>query len=161
MARFPLYATMVTLVAVVAVTALTWSGRRGVPPSAKALEATLLAPCCWSGTLATHESPLASELREEIESRAAKGETTEAIEADMVTRYGERVRAMPSAGAFSNAIVIVIDLLLLAMGGLAVILFRWRRGHANALARRTPATEATKPTRDALDDRIDAELAEL
>ncbi len=161
MVRFPLGVALVTVLAIAAVTALTWSGSQAVAaPSPKALEAALLAPCCWNGTLATHDSPLASELRGEIETRSDKGETTAAIEADLVTRYGERVRAMPAAGAFSNVMVIALDVLIAAMGALALMLSRWRRNAANDQA--APARRgAAPPERDAYDERIDAELADL
>lgn len=170
MAKLPLTVVFVTSLLVAGVTAFGWSSSRStVPPSAKALEATLLAPCCWNGTLATHDSPVATELRDEIESRSAKGETTVAIEGDLVSRYGEKIRAMPSAGAFTNAVVIALDLLIITMAGLAILLFRWRRNSTHAAPSRSKSTAAAAATtaanaatkRDAYDDRIDADLAEL
>jgi cytochrome c-type biogenesis protein CcmH len=130
------------------------------PASAKGLEASLLAPCCWNGTLATHDSPLASDLRGEIEARSAGGEATVAIEADLVTRYGDRIRAMPSGGAFTNAIVIVIDLLIFAIAAMAVSLHRWRQAPAKEEARPAPG-EGASSRRDHHDDAIDRELASL
>jgi cytochrome c-type biogenesis protein CcmH len=55
-------------------------------PSAKALESRLYAPCCYGGTLDIHGSDLARVLRAEIETRIARGETTESIQADFVSR---------------------------------------------------------------------------
>ncbi|MFN9942632.1 MAG: cytochrome c-type biogenesis protein CcmH, partial [bacterium] len=55
----------------------------------------LLAPCCWNQTLDIHESELATALRAEISDRIRRGEHGDAVERDMVARYGERVRATP------------------------------------------------------------------
>lgn len=58
----------------------------------------LRAPCCWKQTLDVHASPLADELREEIKRRVGAGESVAAIEADLVVRYTDRIRAVPNAG---------------------------------------------------------------
>jgi cytochrome c-type biogenesis protein CcmH len=63
----------------------------------KSVEAHLLAPCCWNGTLDVHESELASALRREIRGRLRGGEGVEAIEESLVARYGERMRAAPKS----------------------------------------------------------------
>lgn len=65
---------------------------------AASLIARLRAPCCWNQTLDVHSSPTADGLRDEIRRRAAAGETIPAIEADVVKRYGDRIRAVPTAG---------------------------------------------------------------
>lgn len=62
------------------------------------LEGRLLAPCCWNGTLDIHGSPLASSLRAEILRRLTAGESVVVIEADLVARHGERIRAIPYPG---------------------------------------------------------------
>lgn len=58
----------------------------------------LLAPCCWRDPLRAHPSPLADELRAEIQARLAAGETAAQIEDDLVLRYSERIRALPAGG---------------------------------------------------------------
>lgn len=145
---------LVAVCAIAALTAATWSSSSTAAPSATALEGALLAPCCWNGTLATHDSPVATELRHEIEGRAASGETTTAIEADLVGRYGERIRAMPKSGAFSNALVLALDAGILALAALVVVLRRWRRAGRDE-------ERPTETPRDAYDARIDDELAQL
>jgi cytochrome c-type biogenesis protein CcmH/NrfF len=157
MGSLPVRVVLAAVVAIVAVSALGWSSSgAAVPASASALEAALLAPCCWTGTLSTHDSPVAAELRQEIEARAGKGESTVAIEADLVGRYGSRIRAMPSVGAFTNALVIAVDLLIVVMATLAITISRWRRPSSTS----TLVAAAPLP-RDAYDDRIEAELADL
>lgn len=57
-----------------------------------------MAPCCWRQPLRDHESELASQLRQEVRERLATGETSASVEADLVQRYGERIRALPGGG---------------------------------------------------------------
>lgn len=124
-------------------------------PGEAIVEGRLLAPCCYMQTLDVHESPIATELRLEVRTRLAAGESPEAIEDDFAVRYGERVRAVPRGrdprvGMF----LIAISLLVAAAIALGVLVRRWRR---------TPldAPRAVSERRDAYDERIDAELREL
>lgn len=123
-------------------------------PGEAVVEARLLAPCCYLQTLDVHESPLATELRAEVHARLVAGETPEAIEDDFAVRYGERVRAFAKGKDPRNGMTLFVAAAVGACGVmLAMALRRWRR----TKPRRTVATT----TRDALDDRIDAELADL
>lgn len=117
----------------------------------KALESRLYAPCCYGGTLDTHDSELARSLREEIESRWAHGETSDAIQADMVARYGEKVLAARSDAPIRSMTVLVASVLGVAAIALLMLFRRWTR---------RPSAAGTTP-QDALDERIDAELARL
>lgn len=125
---------------------------------AKALEARLNAPCCYGGTLDIHESDLARSLREEIESRLARGESSDAIQADFVARYGDRVLAARSDSPIRAIGIGIVLAAISAAAGLALLLRRWtRRGRDEDLG--DPST--SREPRDALDERIDAELADL
>ncbi len=122
-------------------------------PGAAALESRLYAPCCWGGTLDVHDSELARDLRKEIETRLARGETTETVQADFVARYGERVLA-----ARSDRPIAAMGLFVLALVGLVGVLLAAR------LRRWTRPAQVPRPTSaapDALDARVDAELAEM
>ncbi|MFW5925864.1 MAG: cytochrome c-type biogenesis protein [Myxococcota bacterium] len=136
---------------------------RSQPTSAElALAGRLLAPCCWSQTLDVHNSEPALELRREIRTRLGRGESAEAIEADIVARYGDRIRAVPEDSPLSA--VAAGMLTLVGIAGIAVLFLglRWRR--RSAAARRDDAepgpapTEPASPERHALDARLDAEL---
>lgn len=123
---------------------------------ARALEGRLLAPCCWQQTLDIHESPLSSALRGEIEERLASGESAAAIEADMVERFGQRVRALPTEGQLSASMFVAAAAGVAAAGALAFTVRRWlQRGQVQA--RKAPI----EGPRDAYDDRLDDALAEL
>lgn len=86
----------------------------------------LLAPCCWQQTLDVHESPLATELREEIRGRLIAHETPEAIETDMVSRYGDRIRAVPKGGDPRLPLgLLTVGLALLVGVGLFFLVRSW------------------------------------
>ena len=120
---------------------------------AKALESRLWAPCCYGGTLDTHESELARSLRDEIETRLAHGDTTATIQADLVERYGDKVLAARSDAPIRQmGLVLAICAVILA-ATLAFLVRRWTR--------RSAAPALSSGPRDAFDDRIDAELEDV
>lgn len=123
---------------------------------AERLEGRLLAPCCWNQTLDTHGSEIAYALRREIRTRLKAGETPEQVEADLIERYGSRLRAVPDRVPLAGAALFGWAGMGLAGVGLAVLLVRWRR--ARSLS--APAAPAAAG-RDALDERLDAELRRL
>ena len=134
----------------------------GYVQGASSLESRLLAPCCWNQTLDMHGSEMASDLRKEIRKRLAAGEDSAAIEADIVGRYGDKIRAVPPGSPLGKT----ASLLAIAMGGAGVsavfLLLRWRRRSAAAAATEKAAQKKRgKNTRDGLDDRIDAELERM
>ncbi len=140
-------------------------GLRSAPASANgetgalAIETRLLAPCCWNGTLDTHDSELARTLRSEIETRVAHGESGARIESDMVERYGAKMRALPHEEALKMMLAGAALLVLGAGAFLFTRIRKWRREDA-ALA---PMVVSSGPRAhaDAYDARIDAELADV
>jgi cytochrome c-type biogenesis protein CcmH len=134
-------------------------------PSAKALEAKLLAPCCYGGTLDIHDSEMSRELRHEIEDRVARGESTEAVENDFVERYGSRVRALPNEKAMSNVITGLLAMFGISGAVLVTVMVRrsskQRREDDTDGARAKKALAGKAQPRDALDDRLDAELEDV
>lgn len=132
-------------------------------PGAKALEARLLAPCCWNGTLDMHDSELAQSLRREIEERAGRGESIDAIEADMLGRYGARMRGLPNAGALSSTVVALFAAIAAGAIGIGAMVVRWRRNSSREAhaVRGERDVHAVRGERDAYDVRLDAELRDL
>lgn len=128
------------------------------PAGAKALESRLYAPCCYGGTLDIHESDLARSLREEIESRLARGESSDVIQSDFVARYGDKVLAARSDLPIRAMGIGLALLAMLSAVGLVVVMRRWTR---RARDEAPLSSLALSGTRDELDERIDAELAEL
>ena len=164
----------VLLLAAIAPTAAAQSGAATDDPElesrARALEGRIRAPCCWNQTLDIHSSEISQELRHEIRQRMRAGDTADEIQADFVARYGERILAVPPGnplGTFATALLVVG---LLAGGGVFYMGFRWRkRGRtADAASKAAAKSDETKSAsgekapgdaeRDALDERLDAEL---
>ncbi len=117
--------------------------------AATELEERLLAPCCWNQTLDIHASPLASSIRSEIRRRLEAGETVAQVEADLVARHGERIRAVPHAGFMRP-----VGMGLLAVAGIAffgVVAFGRRRSKVPPAP--TPPTIAAAD-RQALDQAL-------
>ncbi|WP_437942322.1 cytochrome c-type biogenesis protein CcmH [Sorangium sp. So ce341] len=124
-------------------------------PGEKALAARLLAPCCWNQTLDVHESAVTSELRREIRARLRRGETADAIEQDLVARYGERLRAAPSSGVLGKVALALMLGIAATFLGVFALLRSWRRGAAQP----SPSSGAvTAAVRDEYDERLDDEL---
>lgn len=129
---------------------------------ARALEARLMAPCCWVGTLDGHESPLASTLRDEIGRRLAGSEPATSIEDDLALRYGERIRAVPKGSDPRGGLMVGASLgVAVALAALVATLRRWTARSAAVSAVGTAAAAYAPHPRDAYDDRIDDELARL
>lgn len=64
----------------------------------KDIEKSLMAPCCWSGTVNDHGH---SELEQEIQSMVEAGQTKDQIMNHYVRIYGERILAIPVAQGFN------------------------------------------------------------
>jgi cytochrome c-type biogenesis protein CcmH len=126
--------------------------------SAKALEATLLAPCCFNGTIDTHESEIARSLRTEIETRIHDGETSDAIQADMVERYGRAIVANPHFNALAVASEVMIALMIVAAAALFLRVKVWtKNARENKTMTLIHPTASEAPT-DEYDRRLDEEL---
>ena len=101
------------------------------------------------------ESPQATAERNEISKLVDQGLTKQQVKDRLVAQYGDQVLAEPGSDGIGLAAYLVpIVLVLLALGGLAVVVPRWR---ANGTA------EPTAPTGPALSDadarRLDEDLA--
>jgi len=123
-------------------------------PGERALVGRLVAPCCYQQTLDVHTGPAADALRAEVRRRLWAGESSEAIEEDLVSRYGPKVLAVPPGNPIAAVATSLAALTLVAGAGLLVVVRRWRK--AGQRAAPTPAT--TESTRDAYDERLDDEL---
>jgi cytochrome c-type biogenesis protein CcmH len=68
---------------------------------ARAIEAQLIAPCCWSQPVSVHDSPAAQEVRQEIRAMLAAGRSRDEIFEAFVERHGIRILAEPPARGVS------------------------------------------------------------
>jgi cytochrome c-type biogenesis protein CcmH len=127
---------------------------------AQVLEGQLLAPCCWNQTLDIHGSETSNGLRREIRERLRSGQTVDAIRDDIITRYGNRILAVPPSSPLKN-LAIVLSMIFGAAGfGAVVLLRRWRRRNEDEQAK---GKHGAKPNaqRDEWDDRLESELDQL
>jgi cytochrome c-type biogenesis protein CcmH len=134
-----------------------------VVEGAAALEGRIRAPCCWNQTLDIHGSEVSTELRREIRRRLTAGETQEAIQADFVRRYGERILAVPPGNPLKDLGVLLSIAFGAAGVGAAFMVLRWRRRTllSRAADEKAKKTKTAKRERDAWDDQIDSELERL
>lgn len=91
------------------------------------LHAKIMAPCCWSETLTDHKSPLADELRREIDERIAAGNSDREILAALKQRYGRRILAEPDGR--SGTLLRTTPFVVLGLGAVwaVFLLRRWTR----------------------------------
>jgi cytochrome c-type biogenesis protein CcmH len=129
-------------------------------PGEHELEGRLFAPCCWTQTLDIHESGIAETLRREIRERLRAGERSADVEADLVSRYGAQILAVPTGRDPREQIV------WLTLGGMGLVLVglflaarRWARGSTDSVAHAAVSETVVEP--DAIDARIEAELEKL
>jgi cytochrome c-type biogenesis protein CcmH len=129
-----------------------------------ALEQRLMAPCCWVQTLDVHESPVAQDLRTEIHRRLGAGEPAAQIEADLVSRYGDRIRAMPPGNPLAKTASVVAFGVAVAAILLVLLMKRWirrQRAVEASEAANAPAKAAKAPERDEYDDKLDEQLRKM
>jgi cytochrome c-type biogenesis protein CcmH len=119
-------------VAVVALALIVGGAGRGKGPQSAAartdaIAADLRCPVCQGLSIADSHSPTAESIREDIRRRVDAGDSTAAIKASYVARYGEWILLKPeTSGAGALVWVLPVAALLLAAGGLALAFRRWR-----------------------------------
>lgn len=125
----------------------------------RAIQSRLLAPCCWNGTLDSHESPLADQIRGEIRERLRRGEAGASIEADLIHRYGDRIRAVPRDGDTRPMVPVLVAVAMAISSTLLIRFVRRRIRRADKVAPAAPSGPGAP--RDDYDARLDEELARL
>lgn len=128
----------------------------GYVPGADRLEGRIRAPCCWNQTLDIHSSEVASALKREIRTRLRRGDAADAIEADIVARYGEKILAVPDKSPLKGFAIGLSAAMGLAGVAAAFMLVRWRRRSTQGQGAVKPAELSTE--RDDLDERLDREI---
>jgi cytochrome c-type biogenesis protein CcmH len=111
--------------------------------------------CVECGTvLSVSSSPVAQQERAFIREQIAAGRDKAQIKAALVDEYGEEVLAQPEADGFNAALwAVPIVLVLLAVGGIAVAIGRWRANAGEPVEAELPPELSAEDAR-----RLDAEL---
>lgn len=94
---------------------------------AQAIAGSVRCPTCAGQSVASSDAPAAAQIRAEIDRRVAAGETADQIEAALVSSYGEGILLTPPASGIGALVwVVPVAAVVLALGGLALALRRWR-----------------------------------
>jgi cytochrome c-type biogenesis protein CcmH len=157
-----LYAPVLAAVAVLAAAALIAGALGAFRPGAAPehgwtiaqLSTELMCPTCET-RLDQSSSPQANQIRRELGRLRARGESRSAAKRTLASQYGSEVLADTPRSGFGALAWLAPTALLLAGGGLAVLLARrWRGAEA-------PAPALAGPERDRLEQQLDDELARL
>jgi cytochrome c-type biogenesis protein CcmH len=124
---------------------------------ARAIEALLIAPCCFSQQVSVHQSPAADQVRRDIRRRLAAGETRQRILDAYVAQYGPRVLAEPPARGSGRLLYVLPPLAFLLTAGWVIVLVR-RLTHSRA--NETAPSEAPTDAH-AYSARLDEQLRDL
>jgi cytochrome c-type biogenesis protein CcmH len=125
---------------------------------ARTLETQLVAPCCWSQQVSVHQSPAATEVRQDIRRRLSRGETPQQVLDAYVTQFGTHVLVVPPATGFNVMLYAVPPVALLASAGLVLVLVR---RFTQAKPDEADAAAGRPPAEDEYNDRLDEELKDL
>jgi cytochrome c-type biogenesis protein CcmH len=131
---------------------------QSVEQQAGAVTHRLLSPYCPGLLLADCGSQRARDLRAEILQRLQRGETVDAVERDLVARFGPAIRTVPAFGGFG--LVVWLGPLALGVAGLgfAVLVVRRAASHESP-----PVVVECRAAQDdaRLDERLQRELDAL
>ncbi len=116
----------------------------------------LMAPCCWSGTVDSHQSPAAEEIKAQIRAALQQGYTERQILDSFVAAYGERILAKPKAVGF-NLMAWILPAIAILLGGVGA--WKFLRHSSQPPAKVKPAKPA--PSDDPYVQRLERELEEF
>ena len=125
---------------------------------AKAIEALLIAPCCWSQQVSVHQSPVTDEIRQNIRQLLNDGKTRQQIVDVYVAEYGDRILAEPPARGFNR--LFYVGPWLFLFGSVGLVVRRDSKTARTPVAATAAPEPAARPTEDE-SDRIDEELRNL
>lgn len=90
------------------------------PPNTKLLH-EFMAPCCWQQRLDEHDSPLAAQVRQQINDWSAAGWTEEQIRKRLISEFG--VCILPEPEGAKAVALYGAPLLVMVTGGGSVLFF--------------------------------------
>ena len=132
-----------------------------VETEARAIDAMLIAPCCFSQQVSVHDSPAADEVRRDVRTRLAAGETRKQIVDAYVAQYGKRILAVPPPAGFDVTLYVtpVAVFLATAVAGVLAIRRFTRRASNDPAQSGPPAGVAGASAED--EARLDDELRDM
>jgi cytochrome c-type biogenesis protein CcmH len=135
------------------ITSLTTAQRAEI----KKVEEKLLAPCCYSQSIARHPSDIAEQMRAEVAEMVAEGKGETEILNHYRALYGERIIAVPDGKTGQLLFALPVGAFL---SGIVVLIFFMRKMLAH---RPAPSKTLTSPTplRDSLREEIERHMGDI
>ena len=135
---------------------------------ARKIDGELIAPCCWTQTVADHQSDIAAQMKAQTRSLVAEGKSEREILDSYVAAYGEEILASPRLEGFNLlAYALPAVVFVLAGGVVMVAARRWRRNVVDGAALEVAGVQAgagdgsAPPAKDddAVRSRLEQELS--
>jgi cytochrome c-type biogenesis protein CcmH len=140
------------------------AGRQAAVPNseteARAIEAMLIAPCCFSQQLSVHESPASDEVRRDVRARLAAGETRRQILDAYVAQYGKRILAEPPAAGFDLTLYVAPAIVFVATAAFGLLAIRRFTRRALMQSNRPDGPVGTDVS-SSEEEKLDDELREM
>lgn len=119
------------------------------------IKQSVMAPCCWSGTVYDHGH---SQMEEEIDKFVAEGKTKAEILDYYVGIYGERILAIPIASGF-NLFAWIGPIFIAIVGVILIIVYI--RSNKKLPDSRKPEKDREKHPAGKFDDEVEKELEKM
>jgi cytochrome c-type biogenesis protein CcmH len=128
---------------------------------ARALEAALVAPCCWSQQVSVHQSPAADEIRQDVRRRLARGQTRQQVLDHYVGMFGERILVEPPARGTGLMLYVFPPIaMILSAAGIVALVKRATAGRSRATPADAGAADGARPAGD-YQARLEDELRDM
>lgn len=135
---------------------------------ARTIDGELIAPCCWTQTVAEHKSEAAEQMKAQTRDMIAQGKSEDEILDQYVAQYGERILASPRARGF-NLLLFVLPIAAVAVAGTAGTIWLLRRRRTRppqpdivaGTSERSGSDADGTAASAALRDRVERELSEF
>jgi cytochrome c-type biogenesis protein CcmH len=128
---------------------------------ARAIDAMLIAPCCFRQQVSVHQSAAADDVRLDVRARLAAGETRQQILDAYVARYGKHILVEPPAVGFALSLYVMPFVALLLSAGLVAAILRRFTTHQPSPASGIEASAPPAPSGPDDELRLDDELRDL
>lgn len=124
---------------------------------ANGLEKQIICPVCPGETIAQSQVQIAKDMRKLVREKLEAGESDKQIRDYFVASYGDRILASPPTRGFALAVWVVPPVLMLvAAGGLGLVLREMRRRRAADAGDAAARDGELAPYLNAVDEELDA-----
>ncbi len=125
---------------------------------AQSLDKRLIAPCCWTSTLDQHFSQEAEEMKAEIRSRLAGGQSEQAILDHFEKKFGERILSQPKASGFNLTVWIFPGIAIILGFALLLRILKSKQAQVEEITNTLTLSTSSSESDDKYRKMIDEEL---